>query len=129
MRYREKDLVHESFDVDGKVGYFEAHVEQYPFRDIDQYLQKMDRYSSLRSQVLQNGGRKFRFHQLVGRPLYTFIKMYGLRLGILDGMPGLILSGLYTYYTFIKYAKLWELEKGLEDRLNRKPNHFEYPGN
>ena len=37
--------------------------------------------------------------------------MYIFRLGILDGMPGLILSGLYTYYTFVKYAKIWELEK------------------
>jgi hypothetical protein len=34
--------------------------------------------------------------------------MYGLRQGFRDGMPGLILSLLYTYYTFVKYAKLWE---------------------
>jgi len=26
-------------------------------------------------------------------------------------MPGLILSGLYGYYTFMKYAKFWELTK------------------
>jgi hypothetical protein len=26
-------------------------------------------------------------------------------------MQGLILSGLYAYYTFIKYAKFWELSK------------------
>jgi hypothetical protein len=35
--------------------------------------------------------------------------MYVQRAGFLDGMPGLILSGLYAYYTFIKYAKFWEL--------------------
>ena len=37
--------------------------------------------------------------------------MFLLRRGFLDGMPGLILSGLYAYYTFLKYAKFWELEK------------------
>ena len=110
LRYREKDLVHESFDLDGKIGYFQTHVDQYPFRNIDQYLGKMDRYSSLRAKVIQQDGRRFRFHHLIGRPLYTFLKMYVMRLGVLDGMPGLILSGLYTYYTFVKYAKLWELE-------------------
>ena len=110
MRYREKDLVHESFELDGKIGYFQAHVDQYPFRNIDQYLNKMDRYSSLRAKVIRNDGRQFQVHQLFARPLYTFFKMYVMRLGILDGMPGLILSGLYTYYTFVKYAKLWELE-------------------
>ncbi len=111
MRYREKDLVHESFDLNGKIGYFQAHVDQYPFRNIDQYLGKMDRYSSLRAKVIEQGGRRFYLHQLVARPLYTFFKMYVMRLGLLDGMPGLILSGLYTYYTFVKYAKLWELEQ------------------
>ena len=37
--------------------------------------------------------------------------MYVLRTGFLDGIPGLILSGLYAYYTVMKYAKLWELSK------------------
>ena len=39
------------------------------------------------------------------------IVMFVLRAGFLDGMPGLILAGLYAYYTFIKYAKLWELSR------------------
>jgi hypothetical protein len=37
--------------------------------------------------------------------------MYFFRLGILDRTPGLILSVLYAYYTFMKYAKLWEIQK------------------
>jgi len=110
LRYIE-DLVHESFELNGKIGYITSHVDQYPFRNIDQYLQKMDRYSSLRSQVMRKKGTQFRVHQLISHSLFTFFKMYIFRLGILDGMPGLILSGLYTYYTFVKYAKIWELEK------------------
>ena len=108
MRYIE-DLVHESYELDGKIGYFRAEIDQYPFRNIDQYLQKMDRYSSLRAEVMRKYGARFHVHQLVTHPLYTFFKMYFLRRGILDGMPGLILTGLYTYYVFVKYAKIWEL--------------------
>ena len=108
MRYRE-DLVHEGFELDGRTGYLKEHVLQYPFRDIDHYLAKMDRYSDLMAQRLVQEGRRFRTHQLVTHPLFTFAKMYLGRAGFLDGMPGLILSGLYAYYTFIKYAKLWEL--------------------
>jgi hypothetical protein len=37
--------------------------------------------------------------------------MYVQQAGFLDGMQGLILSGLHAYYTFIKYAKFWELTK------------------
>jgi len=44
------------------------------------------------------------------------VKMYVLRTGFLDRMPGLILSGLYAYYTFIKYAKFWELSRTASQR-------------
>ena len=110
MRYRE-DVVHEGYDLDGTVGYLRANVEQTPFRDIDQFWRKMDRYSTLRAEAMHGEGRKFHVHQLISHPLFTLIKMYIWRMGILDRKPGLILSMLYAYYTFVKYAKLWELQK------------------
>lgn len=116
MRYRE-DLVHESFELDGRLGHFSSYVEQYPFRNVDQYLMKMDRYSSLMAQEMNKRGRRFHVHQLVSHPAFTFIKMYLLRGGFLDGKPGLILSGLYAYYTFVKYAKLWEATRNPSSAL------------
>lgn len=108
MRYRE-DVVHEGFDVDGRIGYMTQPVLQYPFRNIDHYLAKMDRYSDLMAQRMLDQGRRFRAHQLVTHPFFTFFKMYVGRSGWRDGTPGLILAGLYGYYTFIKYAKFWDL--------------------
>lgn len=110
MRYRE-DLVHEGFELDGRPGYLAGHVLQYPFRDIDQYLAKMHRYSDLMARRMCEQGRRSHAHQLITHPLFTFAKMYLGRAGFLDGKPGLILSALYAYYTFVKYAKLWELTK------------------
>lgn len=109
MRYRE-DLVHEGFDVTGKMGFLQSHVEQIPFRNLDQYFSKMDRYSTLRAQDMHQQGRRFRSHQLLSHPLFTFLKMYIFRGGVIEQTPGLILSLLYAYYTFVKYAKLWELQ-------------------
>ena len=37
------------------------------------------------------------------------LKMYVLKRGFLDGLPGLILCGLSACYVFTKYAKLWHL--------------------
>jgi hypothetical protein len=48
---------------------------------------------------------------LFSYPVFTFVKMYIFRLGILDRIPGLILSVLYAYFTFMKYAKLREIQK------------------
>lgn len=107
MRYRE-EVVHEGFTADGTVGYLKEHVVQIPFRDLKQFLAKMDRYSDLMAKRMVEQGRRFRAHQLVTHPLFTFVKMYLLRRGFLDGLQGFILSGLYAYYTFIKYVRLWE---------------------
>ena len=111
FRYRQ-ELVHESFDCDGRVGHLTQPVRQYPFRDIDHYIAKQDRYSDLMARRMVEQGRRFASHQLITHPLVAFLKMYVQRAGFLDGMPGLILSGLYAYYTFIKYAKFWEVTKG-----------------
>ena len=110
FRYRE-DLVHEGFELDGRVGYLRGHVLQYPFLNLEQYLQKMRRYSTLMAEQMALRERRFHVHQLVTHPLFSFFKMYGLRQGFRDGMPGLILSLFYAYYTFVKYAKLWERTK------------------
>ena len=108
MRYRE-ELVHETYELNGTIGYLQEHVIQIPFRNIDQYLMKMDRYSSLRAEDMVKRNRNFHWHQLITHPAFTFFKMYILRQGFRDRKPGLILSGLYAYYTFVKYAKLWEI--------------------
>jgi len=108
MRYTE-DVIHEGYEVDGTVGYLRAPINHYPFRDIQHYLEKMNRYTSLMAEKMNQEGRRFRVHQLLTHPSFAFFKMFCMRLGFLDGTPGLILAGLYAYYTFVKYAKLWEL--------------------
>lgn len=38
---------------------------------------------------------------------WTFLKMYVLRLGVLDGRAGFLLALLSAHSTFVKYADLW----------------------
>ena len=118
MRYRE-DLVHEGFELEGKIGYLKEHVVQYPFRDVDHFLAKMERYSHLMARRMVEQGRRFHTHQLVTHSCFTFFKMYVARAGCLDGVPGLILAGLYAYYTFIKYASLWEMTRNVEGKSKK----------
>ena len=111
FRYRH-DLVHEGFECQGSLGYLRGHVVQYPFRTVAQFLQKMDRYSELRARDLAAAGRRFSPLRLVFGPPFTFVRMYVLRQGFRDGLPGLVLSSLYAYYTLLKYVRLWEQAQG-----------------
>jgi len=107
MKYKEQ-LVHETFELDGSLGYLKEHCLQFPFFTLDQFFRKMERYSDLRAREMFEEKKKFKASQLVLNPLSMFLKMYVAKLGFLDGLPGFVLSSLYGYYTMLKYVKLWE---------------------
>jgi len=109
MKYSDQ-LVHETYELDGRLGRLKGHVLQFPFTDLGQYLKKMDRYSDLRAREMHSKGKKFSVLNLIVNPLAMFFRMFVAKLGFLDGREGLVLSYLYAYYTAIKYIKLWEKE-------------------
>lgn len=108
--FNERD-VHEAVKIDGKVGYLNVPLVHYTYRDISDYLKRMDRYSTLAAEEMLKNGRKVSYLSILSRPIATFLKMFFLQKGFLEGYRGLILSGLYASYTFSKYAKLWEMSK------------------
>ena len=110
FRYRE-ELVHESFDLNGTLGYLKEHALQYPWDTIEAAVAKMQRYSTLMAQRYAEMGRSSSLLKIVFSPVGTFLKVYLLKQGFRDGMHGFILAGIYGYYTFLKYVKLWEMRR------------------
>jgi len=102
--------VHEKVVVNGSVGNLAGCMEHYTYRTISDYIRKMDMYAALAAREIRKKSGRPGVEFLAIKPFFTFLKMYILRLGFLDGMHGFILAVLYSYYTFLKYAKAWELE-------------------
>ena len=105
------DRVHEELVLAGTVVESRHDLLHYTDPDLHHYLQKFDRYTSLAAEGMQASGRRFSVVHVLFRPPFTFVKMYFIRLGMLDGMQGFILCVLSTAYVFTKYAKLWELSR------------------
>jgi len=103
--------VHEAVRVDGPTKYLENPIEHYTYRSLEAYHTRAGRYSALAAYEMKKEGKRFRLMDLCLRPLWTFLRMYLIRQGFRDGAEGLILAALYGHYTFLKYAKLWEIEK------------------
>jgi glycosyltransferase involved in cell wall biosynthesis len=101
--------VHESVVVDGSVGRLRGHLEHRSYRDVADFLERTDRYTTLAADDWLAGGRGTRpFADLVARPLGRFFGMYVWRGGFLDGWRGFLLAVLYGYYVFMRSAKIWE---------------------
>ncbi|HEY6966393.1 MAG TPA: glycosyltransferase family 2 protein [Burkholderiales bacterium] len=79
--------------------------------DLGRYLDKQNRYSSLAAAELHRQGRRAGLVELAFSPLVRFVKFYFLRLGLLDGVPGLVHITIGCMNSFLKYAKLIELNR------------------
>ncbi len=101
--------VHESLRIQGSTGYLKHPMVHDTDPTLHHYLAKFNSFTSLGARQLYLSGTRFRLTDLVFRPIFTLVKMYVLKRGFLDGLPGFILCGLSACYVFTKYAKLWHL--------------------
>ena len=109
-RFNER-IIHESVVVEGRKGYLKSDLRHYSYKDLSDHLSKIDKFSSLAAQEMFTHDKRARVFELLFRPLVKFIKMYLIKRGYLDGVYGLIISIMGSFYVFTKYLKLWELSK------------------
>ncbi len=109
-----ENIVHEKVIVEGKVKKIKkGKIIHYTDPDLFHYLKKLNLYTELSAKELFKKGKKANFFDLTLRPFYFFMRMYIFKLGFLDGMQGFILAICSAFHTFMKYAKLWSLNKKL----------------
>jgi len=84
--------------------------------DLEAYLAKQNRYTTLAAEQLFERGRSAGAVHMLFSPLVRFFKFYILRLGFLDGLPGLVHISIGCMNSYLKYAKLIELHKAKRNR-------------
>ncbi len=109
-RYPNK-RVHADLIVDGPTGRLERKMDHLYIRSFDHMIAKMTRYGNWGAAQMFIDGKTTSAFGIIGHPVAKFFRDYVLNLGFLDGTRGLISVGMHAYYTFWKYAKLWELNQ------------------
>jgi glycosyltransferase involved in cell wall biosynthesis len=104
------DPVHEGLSVKGNTPELKEPMNHYTYDSIQQYLDKMNRYSGLAILNVKKKKKIFWIYYLTLAPVFTFIRMFLSRRGFLDGWHGFVVCGLSAFHDFAKYAKLWEKE-------------------
>ena len=122
--------VHEHIVVDGRVGKLRHALPHHNIESLARHLTKHNEYSNWEARVLSQATEpcdelppalfgnqaqrrrwlKKRFFGLPGSPVFFFLYKYILRLGILDGVPGLIYCALQSTHFFHIKAKMYELK-------------------
>lgn len=106
-----EDLVHERVMVHGTVGRLDNDLIHYSFRDLEQVLQVVNRYSTLGAEQKFAAGQRAGLAKAISHGLAEFFSTYLLKGGFLDGRQGLMLAisnGEGTYYKYLKLMQLGE---------------------
>lgn len=101
--------LHEGIELDGEIARLEGKMVHIPYRDLDEYLDKLRVYTTAAALKRREQGRRFSpLHHLL--PFWELFRRLFLRLGVLDGTPGIVWAVLSSFHTWVKYVKLREME-------------------
>ncbi len=101
-----EDAVHERVIAECPIGTLRGDLLHDSAESLERYLEKQNRYSTLVATRAIAAGKRGSVAQLLLSPLWRFVKFYFLRLGFLDGAPGLVHVLIGCYASFAKHAKL-----------------------
>jgi len=104
--------VHELPILDGPAGNLENVLIHYNYDSLQQFVAKQDRYVEFDARILDDAGERVKPWSPFWMPLrhfkWRFVDLQGYR----DGLHGLLLSVLMSYYEGVKYARLAQLRRG-----------------
>lgn len=80
------------------------------YNSIDDYILRMNRYTSLHAKLLKKEGYEFIWTDLLAKPIGEFSSRYFFGMGYKDGLHGLALSLLQAFSELTLYLKIWQGE-------------------
>jgi hypothetical protein len=102
---------HGRIEVAGRVQRLRGRLEHYSYRDLADQVRRMIFFSGEAARAMYAEGQRAGFSRLVLRPPARFLRGYLLKQGFRDGWPGFVVAVVTSFYVFLKYARLWELER------------------
>lgn len=102
-------------DIPAKEGLAITH---HNYNSIEQYLERMNRYTSVQAKILLEGKHKFIWKDVITKPSAEFFSRYFAGEGYKDGLHGLALSLLQATSELIVYLKVWQAENFLEQAIS-----------
>lgn len=85
-------------------------------KNVTDYAAKTIKYALLNAEKYQQAGKKSSLIIMIAAPVFTFVKYFIFKLGFLDGYKGWVCAKMTAWYTWLKYARLRELQQ----QQNRK---------
>jgi glycosyltransferase involved in cell wall biosynthesis len=104
-------FLHAHMTVDGSTRDLGESMIHYSYRDMDDVLEKLNRYATGNARDLHAQGKTGTLSKAIRHGLWAFLRTYVLRRGFLDGRHGFMLAVYNAESTYYKYVKLMALQQ------------------
>ena len=105
------DLVHERVVCEGSIARLSVPLQHDAVSRLEEAIGRVDRYSTDSARMLVASGRRVNFSSGITHGLWTFFRVYVLRLGFLDGKEGFLLAVANAEGSYYRYMKAWLSER------------------
>ena len=109
-----KGNVHEKLLVEGSIGKLKSKVLHYTYKGLEHNLKKKDSYAWFQASQMLAKNKSTTYVHLFFKPGYRFFHEYIIKLGFMDGIPGLAVASINAYGVFSRYAKLLLLQRHMK---------------
>lgn len=105
------DEPHEHAIVRGKTVRLRSELRHFTYEDMTHHMRSLNNFARMAAETMHRKGRRFSIFSLFIHPPARIIKFYLVKKGYREGFPGLIVACFESWYVFLKYIKLWEIER------------------
>ncbi|MCK9616777.1 MAG: glycosyltransferase family 2 protein [Lentimicrobiaceae bacterium] len=105
---------HDRFEMrkDAAIFHLNGNLLHYSYYTFDDHLQQVQKFSTVAAKAMHEKGIKSSICKILFKPLARFIKIYIVKQGFRDGYYGYLIARVSSFAVFLKYVKLFSLQKG-----------------
>lgn len=106
----EETTVHPRAISDRPCGMLEHDLIHYSYRDLSDFVGKLNRQTSLEAEKWARDARRMTLAKACWRGMDRFLRSFVGKAGYRDGVWGVVVSVMAGMYQILSYAKYWELK-------------------
>lgn len=102
---------HDFVEIQGQGGVLPGDIIHYSFQDLSHQVDTLNKFSSIVAFTRFGKGKRFHWLPTLYKPWGKFWEIYLFKRGFLDGFPGFAIAVASAFSTFLKFAKIYELDR------------------
>jgi glycosyltransferase involved in cell wall biosynthesis len=103
---------------DTHCGFLKGDILHFAYETFKDHKMRNEEISSIAARSLLTSGKHVPWWKIILSPAWSFLHGYIIRLGFLDGYPGLVIAFMTANQSFLKYNKLRILRQQEKERIS-----------